>query len=386
MTAAAPRVLFVNHTSTISGAEFVLLDVVKPWPGSSAFLFEQGALNQAMLARGLKVIEARWGSGLSGVRRDSSLLRAVPLAGRMAATVAGLARAARQHDVVYASSQKAFVLAALATRIARKPLIWHLHDIIDGAHFGAAQRRLQIALANRCAHQVIVPSAAAARAFIASGGRAALVQVVPNGLDLARDPASSAEIRIQAGLPDGKLYGVFSRLAPWKGQHVAIEALTRLPGAGCVIVGSALFNEGAYEARLRALVVELGVADRVHFLGQRSDVGRLMQAMDVVVHPSVDPEPFGRTLVEAMVLRVPVLATDAGAATEILEGGRAGTLVPPGDVAAMAAALETMLEPGHADATKLDHAEARARSVYGVGTMQAAVNGLIHQAASGPRP
>lgn len=377
----SPRVLFVNHTSTISGAELVLLDVVVPWQGSSSFLFEPGVLATAMLARGIKVIAARWGGGLSGMRRDSSMAKAVPLAGRMIGTVAELARAIRHHDVIYANSQKAFVLAALATRLIRKPLIWHLHDIIDDAHFGAAQRRLQIALANRCADRVIVPSKAASRAFVASGGRAELVQVVANGLDLARDAASSVSLRGELGLPPGKLFGIFSRLAPWKGQHVAIEALMHLPEAGCVLVGSALFNEDAYAARLRTLVAQLGVADRVHFMGQRSDVGRLMQAMDVVVHPSVDPEPFGRTLVEAMVLRVPVVATDTGAATEILEGGRAGTLVPPGDPAALAAALGAMFEPASPDATRLDYAEARARSLYDVETMQAGIGRLIRQAA-----
>ena len=345
---APPRVLFVNHTSTISGAELVLLDVVGPWRGSSAYLFEQGALNQALLSRGIKVVTARWGGGLSGVRRDSNLARAIPLAGRMAATVAGLARTARRHDVLYANSQKAFVLASVAAWLTRRPLVWHLHDIIDGAHFGAAQRRLQVALANRWAHRVVVPSAAAARAFVASGGREDRVQVVANGLDLVRDPAPAAALREELGLPAGKLFGVFSRLAPWKGQHVAIEALASLPDTSCIIVGSALFKEDAYAAKLHALASQLGVANRVRFLGQRADVGRLMQAVDTVVHPSVDPEPFGRTLVEAMLLRTPVIATDAGAASEILEGGLSGILVPPGDAAALAAAIATLLNEGRA--------------------------------------
>ena len=309
--AAVPRVLFVNHTSTVSGAELVLLDVVGAWRGAAAYLFEDGALNTALRARGIDVITARWGAGLDRVRRDSSLLRALPVAGRLAATQVELAATARRHDVMYANSQKAFVLAAVAAGITRRPLVWHLHDIMDGAHFGAGQRRLQIALANRWASCVVVPSKAASTAFVAAGGKPGLVHVVPNGLDLVRDPASQAELRRQLGLPAGRLFGVFSRLAPWKGQHVALQALAALPDTACVIAGSALFGEQAYEQRLRDLVAELGLIDRVHFLGQRSDVPRLMQAVDAVVHPSVDPEPFGRTLVEAMLLRTPVVATDA---------------------------------------------------------------------------
>ncbi len=83
--------------------------------------------------------------------------------------------------------------------------------------------------------------------------------------------------------------------------------------------------------KLNRMVADLGLGDRVHFLGQRGDVPRLMRAVDAMIHPSIDPEPFGRTLVEAMLADVPVIATDAGAASDILEAGKAGTLVPPGE-------------------------------------------------------
>ncbi len=373
--APQPRALFVNHSSVISGAELILLDTVIPWAGASAFLFEAGPLQPALADRGLHTIMARWGAGLSGVRRDSNLLAALPLAGRLLGVAAELASVARGFDVLYANSQKAFVLAAFAARWARVPLIWHLHDIIDDAHFGAAQRRLQIGLANNWTWRVIVPSQAAASAFVAAGGHADRVQIVVNGLDISPDPPSPS--RAALGLPEGKLFGVFSRLAPWKGQHVALDALAQIPDASCVIVGSALFHEDAYEARLRAQAAQPGLAGRVHFLGQRSDVGALMQAVDVMVHPSVDPEPFGRTLVEAMRVGTPVIASDSGAAAEILDGGNSGTLVPPGDAAALAAALRRVLDrPDHGQCAR---AEARARAVYGVAAMQAALGDVIRQ-------
>ena len=201
--------------------------------------------------------------------------------------------------------------------MARRPLIWHLHDIVSSDHFGEGQRRLQIGLANRFAARVVVPSQAAAAAFIAAGGREGLVHVIPNGIDLVRDPLPQPELRMGLGLPSGPLIGVFSRLAPWKGQHIVLQALASLPGVRCVIAGAALFGEDAYATKLHEMVRELGLADRVRFVGHRSDVPRLMQACDAVIHPSVDPEPFGRTLIEAMLMRVPVIATDAGAPSEI---------------------------------------------------------------------
>ncbi|GJE60639.1 glycosyltransferase [Methylobacterium trifolii] len=382
----APRVMFVNHTSTMSGAELVLADAVEPWPGATAFLFEGGPLNAAMASRGLSVTTARGGGGLSGLRRDSSPLGALPVAGRLVALVAQIARAARVHDVVYANSQKAFVLSALATTLARRPLVWHLHDILDSAHFGAAQRALQVRLANACARLVIVPSRAAADAFVAAGGRAGLVEVVPNGLSIDLDLRPRAAIRRDLGLPDVPMVGVFSRLAAWKGQHVVLRALADLPGIHAVVAGDALFGEGAYADGLRALAAELGVSGRVHFLGQRSDVPRLMQAMDVVIHPSVHPEPFGRTLVEAMLAGVPVVATDTGAAAEILDGGRFGTLVPPDRPDALADAVADILAHRRDLEPRLAGAAERARTHYGVAAMRTRLAERIGRAAAGAAP
>ena len=380
---SADRVLFVDHTGQIGGAELILLDVVAGRHQSSVFLFETGPLIRALAERGPRLLISKWGKGLSQFRRDSSWRSALPLLGRLAAVTVDIARAARSHDLVYANSQKAFVLSAIAATLARRPLVWHLHDIISGAHFGVMQRRVQVTLANLCAAKVIVPSQAAAAAFVAEGGRKDLVDVVPNGLDVAPESRSPNEIRNELGLPLGPLIGVFSRLAPWKGQHVVLQALAQLPDVSCIIAGDALFGEQAYGDYLAKLVGELGLQGRVHFLGQRSDVPRLMRAVDAVIHPSIDPEPFGRTLVEAMLAGVPVIATDAGAASDILEAGRAGTLVPPGDAEALAAAVKRVLSRPADLVGQLDYAIARARSHYGLAQMLQSISGLIGRLATG---
>jgi glycosyltransferase involved in cell wall biosynthesis len=377
------RILFVDHTGQIGGAELILLDVVAGRQRSSVFLLEDGPLSTALAERQLKLIISKWGAGLSRFRRDSGWLAAVPLVGRLAAIVLEIARAARVHDVVYANSQKAFVLGAIASAAARRPLIWHLHDIISPEHFGAVQRRTQIVLANACATKVIVPSQAAASAFVEAGGRAHLVEIVPNGLALSREPGSPGELRKALGLPAGPLVGVFSRLAPWKGQHVLVDALARLPGVGCIVVGDALFGEQAYAMQLKQMVLERGLADRVRFLGHRSDVPTLMQAVDVMVHPSIDPEPFGRTLVEAMLARVPVIATDNGAAPDILEGGRAGTLVAPNDPQALASAIASVLAGSEALQAQLDYAATRAHTQYSLTRMLDSIGLVIRKLQAG---
>lgn len=373
------RVLFVDHTGQIGGAELILLDVVEGRGRSSAFLFEDGPLRTALAERKLNLIISKWGRGLSQFRRDSSWFAAVPLTARLAAIVAEIARAARSHDVVYANSQKAFVLASIAGLFVRRPLIWHLHDIISPDHFGVVQRRTQVLLANARATKVIVPSQAAATAFIEAGGRRDLVEVVPNGLALPPEPRTSAELRRSLDLPTRPLVGVFSRLARWKGQHVLLEALASLPDVGCIIVGDALFGEQAYAAELKQMVLARGLADRVHFLGHRNDVPKLMMAVDAMVHPSIDPEPFGRTLVEAMLAHVPVIATNAGAAPDILQGGRAGTLVPPSDPAALARAIATVLAKPATLQNQLAYALARAQSEYSVTRMLDTIDLVIRK-------
>lgn len=378
---SVPNVLFVTHSGAISGAELVLLDLISACPQAGAFLFVHSGLSEALSNRGAKVYHARFGTKLQSITRESSLGAATPLAVRIAAITGELTMLARRYDLVYANSQKAFVVAAIAAWMAKRPLIWHLHDIISSAHFGAGQRRLQVSLANRFSHLVLVPSHAASSAFIAEGGRAELTCVVPNGLAFdAPEPAGVAE-RGDLGVPKAPVIGVFSRLAPWKGQHVVLRAVARLRNVRCIVVGAAMFGEQAYEESLHKLAEELGISDRVVFFGHRSDVPRLMCAVDIVIHPSVEPEPFGRTLIEAMLVGRPVIATDAGASTEILAGGSMGALVQPGNDQDLADAVVRVLTEGAARKDQLKEARHRAQSLYDVEIMRSAILDKINRVA-----
>jgi len=102
-----------------------------------------------------------------------------------------------------------------------------------------------------------------------------------------------------------------------------------------------------------------------------------------MVHPSIDPEPFGRTLVEAMLAGVPVIATNAGAAPDILEGGKAGTLVPPNDAPALARAIADVLAKPAALKDQLAYASARAQAQYGVAQMLDKIDHVIRGTRTG---
>jgi glycosyltransferase involved in cell wall biosynthesis len=380
--------LFATQSAQLSGAELVLADLVRDrFAGSQILLFENGPLKALLEAVGHSVIVGRGLESLAEIRRDGEPpVRLLPVRAllRAISQVTGLART---HRLVYAGSQKAFIAAAPAARVARRPLIWHLHDIMTREHFGPRQIRLAIRLANRFAARVIVPSQAVADAFKAAGGREDKVRLVANGVsipagirDLARD-----RLRAELGLPAGFLVSVVGRLAPWKGQHVVLQALPSLPGVHCIIVGDALFGEASYADELRRLTSVFGLGDRVRFLGHRRDVAQLMRASDVVVHSSVQPEPFGRVIVEAMLCATPVVAARAGGVLEILDEGHGACLYPPGDAAALANLLRSFQEDKYCRAKLVERGVERAERLFSVSRMQRDVNSVVTELLAGSR-
>jgi glycosyltransferase involved in cell wall biosynthesis len=131
-------------------------------------------------------------------------------------------------------------------------------------------------------------------------------------------------------------------LSPWKGQHILIEALTYCPKeVTAILVGDALFGEQDYVQQLHKQVAELGLEDRVKFLGFRSDIPQLMAICDLVAHTSTAPEPFGRVIVEAMLCGRPIVAAQSGGAIELIEPGINGFLVPPGKPHQLAEVINT---------------------------------------------
>jgi glycosyltransferase involved in cell wall biosynthesis len=234
-------------------------------------------------------------------------------------------------------------------------LVYHLHDILSLDHFSRTNRRIAVTLANAQASLVIANSQASQTAFIEAGGRPEITEVVYNGFDpefYQSDESSIRQLKQQLGL-DGKfIIGHFSRLSPWKGQHILLEALSQCPeDVVAIFVGEALFGEQEYEQHLHQRVAELGLEKRVEFLGFRCDIPQLMAVCALVAHTSTAPEPFGRVIVEAMLCGRPVVAAKAGGAVELVEPGITGFLVPPGEPTLLAEVITTCYnQPEHTTA------------------------------------
>ena len=177
------------------------------------------------------------------------------------------------------------------------------------------------------------------------------IRVIPRGVDPTRfDPDAVSADRLARlarawRLPDGAPTVVLpGRLTAWKGQAVLIEALARLPRRDVigVLVGS---DQGRhrYAAALVRQAQALGVADRLRLVGECDDMPAALALSDVVVHASTQAEAFGRVVIEAQAMARPVIAADLGGPVETVEHEVTGLRVPPGDAAALAAAIERVL-------------------------------------------
>ena len=209
----------------------------------------------------------------------------------------------------------------------------------------------------------------------------ARIRIIPRGVDPAVfDPAvinggRIARLAAEWRLPDGAAVALLpGRLTSWKGQAVLIEAVARLARRDvcCVLVGS---DQGRwrYTAGLIRQGEAYGIADRLRLVGECDDMPAALMLADVVVHASTEPEAFGRVVIEAQAMGRPVIASDLGGPVETVEHGVTGWRVPPGDAAALAAAIELALALPAADRAELFR---RARGAvlhnYTVAAMQAA--------------
>jgi glycosyltransferase involved in cell wall biosynthesis len=262
-----------------------------------------------------------------------------------------ISHVACDYDVIYVHAKKAVLFAGIASLLSGARMVWHQRDIVCPPGPTPVRTRLSewvlVAALNRFASKIFSVSQAAANTFIAAGGRSTLPAVILNGIDPEDFSKSIAPdlLRTQLAIPvNATLAGCFGQLLPWKGHAVLLEAIATLSNVHLVIVGSAGSANPTYEIDLRNRAQQLGIAERVHFLGRRTDVPVLMRSVDVIVHPSIEFDPCPRVVIEALHSGTPLVATKVGGVPELVLHEVHGLLVPPCDSGALALAISRLME------------------------------------------
>jgi glycosyltransferase involved in cell wall biosynthesis len=324
----------VSAFAGLGGAERSLLDTVDTL-AARGFAVEvlnlvdgPGALARALLERSIPVHVARVGR----FRDPRGAVRAI----------GWFLQRGRQFDVALANDTRSALYTSIGATLTRVPYVWHVRDLV-----GSGSRLERLALRLRPAAW-IANSHAVSSSLVRLGCESARVVVIHNGVDTDRfqPAASSGTLRRELAIDESTvLVGAIGRLVPWKALETLLEAAAHLrvgvPMATYLIVGDVVTDPAnrpvavRYRESLLTLRDNLGLGDRVHFLGDRADVPRILAGLDVLVHTAID-EPFGRVLIEAMAAGKPVVATRGGGVAEIVEDGVTGYLVPPRDAAAVA--------------------------------------------------
>lgn len=358
----AKRVLFVDHVDRIlGGAEINLIELIaeaaksmpQAWSVHCACA-PDGPLSAALAAvPGVQRHDYHAAMGFNQVRlvgKTGFLRRAWKgfLAARTAAEeLSRILALAKPTHVVSCTNKDHFALSRCESATAI-PCYWWVNDLLTPEFFSWPARRAFFKLGRSRASGLIAVSSAVAAALAAGGAPAHQIHVIPNGIPLHRYARQSpGSLRSIPGLEQGPLVGVIGRFTPWKGQHLVIdianEARTWEPQPQFVLIGRAFNEDAAYEASLHARVRDLGLEKVVHFVPFQQNVAAALSDLDLVLHTSTKPEPFGRVIIEAMAVGTPVIASREGGVSEILTHNETGMLVQPGSTAEYTSAIRELL-------------------------------------------
>ena len=360
------RIAFLSTSGHLGGAEAVLREIMsglrqaKPaWrlgliaPADGGLVTEARALEVDTRVLPYPPVLARWGefhrapNGEDAVNLHGSVpLFRLPALGLGAVVYARRLRAmfhAWRPDVIHANGLKMDILAAGA-RPRGTALVWHIHDFLGSR---PTTSRLLRGVAGRCAAAVANSKSVAADARAVLGERVG-VTTIYNAVDLDRfapdGPVIDLDARanLPATSPDTIKVGLVATLAWWKGHELFLEAIRRAPDdlpLRAYVIGGPIYETGGSQRtleELRQIASTLGLGARVAFTGFVDQPAAAMRALDIVVHASTEPEPFGLVIAEAMACGRPVIVSQTGGAAEIVENETTGLTFPPGDAGQLA--------------------------------------------------
>lgn len=345
------RILFLHTTSEIGGSDVSLVRLVEGLDSEKysvmVALPSDGPLVMRLRAAGAHVEIMPVLMKLTS-RRGTGFLWKFAL--NYPRAIAELVRLIRRERIAIVHTNTIHNLYGVtAARIAGVPHVWHFREIVWQS---ALLRRIELTMARWWSTRIIVTSRAVAGMYGDEARWPTQLVRVPNGVEVDRfSPGDGSRVREELDVAPGQpLVGIVCRLDAWKGVDDFLEAAALVAAADheavFAVVGGPIIGQEAYETQLRTKANELGLGRRVRFTGwtygpaAMPDVHR---ALDILVLASREAEPFGLVVLEAMASGKPVVATAHGGPLDVVEDGRTGDLVPPGDAKSMANAIVALL-------------------------------------------
>ncbi len=372
------RVIFISHSTERSGAPLVLLSIVEhlnrdhfrplvvfpDYGGAEETSRLKGVITRVIRnpAIGISETEGLW-------PRLRLLLRRLAYVWKLA----GLLR--RERAVVIYVNSAVSIFPGIAAVIARKPICWHVHeDIIP-----VWTNRIKIWLIKRVARVIIFAGSSSQKPFLPRPKRA-LWFVIPNGIDVDRFTSgrSSPQLYKELNLMPGDQVVTTTAMLAWiKGIDILLEAATEVAAhfqrVKFLIAGESSHTHKPYLDALQHLMQRHGLARNVFLIGRRQDISDILALSTLFVLPS-RREVCPVALIEAMAAGKPIIATDVGSVSDILDNGRCGVIVPPENPRVLAKAIIQLLESGDARERLAQEARAKALREY-------RLDGFIHQIA-----
>ena len=353
----APLVALVDVSAKMGGVEFSTLYLAQRMDRTKfrplVICPEEGDLPQRCRESGVPVEIVRQPRLLSSSLRLSSRRIPNPLSWLINCALfviigRRVARRLRQASVELVCTKGIFAhfYGGLAARMAGVPCVWHVQDLIAERYSGLYMRLLGMTGRALAAHVIAdgTPIQAQWRAYLPEGR----LHLIYNGVDVEQfspqvdGSAVRAEWQADA---QTLLIGNVARLTAWKGQDYLVRAFAQIadafPQAKLVLVGSPVFDNDAFEQRLRQLAELLG--ERVIFAGFRWDLPQVLAALDIYAHVSVEKDTSPLSVVSAAASGKPILCTAVEGVTELFTPDRDAVIVPPKDVSALAEALRALL-------------------------------------------
>ena len=253
-------------------------------------------------------------------------------------------RLAKMHNVqVFHFNNWLSIPWIIAAKVRGKPSVGHLRGFVPSSDL------VLRFLARQVDHHVAV-STAIRHNLLQLGISIDRITLVHDAIDMEefRQDINCEHLRREFGLSlESLAYGLFGRVVPWKGIrefiHAAREISRMIPNAVGFIVGDFSDGDQDFFEEMQRLAIDQGLAGKLVFTGYRKDVVEMIALMDVIVHASIEPEPFGMGIIEGMAMGKPVVATRSGGPLDIVEEGETGYLVGMKDSAALASAVSQLL-------------------------------------------